>query len=294
MLHFPSALGLHVSHSHPYYREDVEATPVYPIIHLIRRDVLHYIDTPLTYDALLAPDITYTLVQPLVEKYLAFQRNGNYSIVFCFLINRVHFLHDDNILTATVSQSRAALCEILAIRTFRDYGNRDMYGNSMLALTRALTTTWPVYNGADPNVLEQARVERDGDLEERVGNAIEMAILSKSKRFIKSSSCQKVINAIWTHTEEGPSTSMIPIELLFLITIARQLDVIGSFVILFILFIIAIEVSDRDNLGTPEKLFMIYSLGFTLEKVAAMQEHGIKGEHIGLPPSRAQRRLRLY
>jgi hypothetical protein len=26
-----------------------------------------------------------------------------------------------------------------------------------------------------------------------------------------------------------------------------------------------------------EILFMIYSLGFTLEKVAAMQEHGIKG-----------------
>lgn len=147
---------------------------------------------------LLAPDITYTLVQPLVEKYLAIQRNGNYSVVFCFLLNRVHFLRDDNTLTATISQSRAALCEILAIRTFRDYGNRDMYGNSMLALTRALTTTWPVYNGADPNILEQAKLERDGDLEERVGNAIEMAILSKSKRFIKSSSCQKVINAIWT------------------------------------------------------------------------------------------------
>jgi hypothetical protein len=26
-----------------------------------------------------------------------------------------------------------------------------------------------------------------------------------------------------------------------------------------------------------EIIFMVYSLGFTLEKVAAMQEHGIKG-----------------
>ncbi|KAG5339462.1 hypothetical protein C0989_004148 [Termitomyces sp. Mn162] len=196
MLHLPLTLGL--PNPSPRSREDVEATTVYPIIHLIRRDILYYIDTPLTFNALTAPDITYTLVQPLVEKYLAIQRNGNYSIVFCFLLNRVHFLRDDNILTATVSQSRAALCEILAIRTFRDYGNRDIYGNSMLALTRALTTTWPVYNGADPLVLEQARLDRDDDLEERVGNAIEMAILSKSKRFIKSSSCQKVINAIWT------------------------------------------------------------------------------------------------
>lgn len=53
----------------------------------------------------------------------------------------------------------------------------------------------------------------------------------------------------------------------------------SSFVILFILFVIAIEVCERDKLGVPEKLFMVYSLGFTLEKVAAMQEHGIKGEY---------------
>lgn len=68
----------------------------------------------------------------------------------------------------------------------------------MLRLTLTLTTTWAVYNGADPNVVTQARAERDDDLEDRVGNAIEMAILGKAKRFIKSSSCQKVINAIWT------------------------------------------------------------------------------------------------
>ncbi|KAG6860882.1 hypothetical protein C0995_006437 [Termitomyces sp. Mi166 len=265
---------------------------------------------------LLAPDITYTLVQPLVEKYLAIQRNGNYSIVFCFLLNRVHFLQDDKILTATISQSRAALCEILAIRTFRDYGNSSMYGNgsSMLALTRALTTTWPVFNGADPLLLEQARAERDDDLEERVGNAIEMAILSKSKRFIKSSSCQKVINAIWTgkcvyqaesshsilsdrtpihfynphraplldHYRSDPIV-VYPMAKFAHVVIRLKVPAIRSvleyfnFLILFILFIIAIEVSERDTLGVPEIIFMIYSLGFTLEKVAAMQEHGIKG-----------------
>jgi hypothetical protein len=113
------------------------------------------------------------------------------SIPFCFLLNRIHFLRDDNLLTATVSRSRAELCELLAIRTFREYGN------SMLHLTSTLTTSWPVYNGADPQMLERAREERDDDLEDRIGNAIELAIIGKAKRFIKSSSCQKVINAIW-------------------------------------------------------------------------------------------------
>jgi hypothetical protein len=39
--------------------------------------------------------------------------------------------------TASVSHSRATLCEILAIRTLRDYGN------SMIDLTVILTTSWP-------------------------------------------------------------------------------------------------------------------------------------------------------
>jgi hypothetical protein len=66
-----------------------------------------------------------------------------------------------------------------------------------MLLTLALTTSWHVWSGADPNIL-QAREEKD-DIEDRVGNAIEMAILGKAKKFIKSSSCQKVIEAIWTY-----------------------------------------------------------------------------------------------
>lgn len=114
------------------------------------------------------------------------------SVVFCLLLNRVHFIRDDNPTTSTLSKSRASLCEILATRTFR------LYAESMLDLTLVLTTVWNVYAGADPNMIAQAREERDGELEDRVGNAIELAILGKAKRFIKSSSCQKVIRAIWT------------------------------------------------------------------------------------------------
>jgi hypothetical protein len=136
--------------------------------------------------------LNYTLVRPLVEKYTAIQESGNKSVVFCLLLNRVHFSRDDNPTTATLSNSRAALCEILATRTFRHYAN------SMLDLTLVLTTVWPVYSGADPKLLARAQAERDEELEDRVGNAIEMAILGKAKRFIKSSSCQKVIQAIWT------------------------------------------------------------------------------------------------
>lgn len=113
--------------------------------------------------------------------------------MFCFLINRVRFYNDQNLTTASLSRSRATLCEILAIRTMR------IYADSLLDLALAITTSWPVYIGCDPSILESAREERDDDIEETVGNAIELAIISKAKRFIKSSPCQRVIDAIWRY-----------------------------------------------------------------------------------------------
>jgi len=120
------------------------------------------------------------------------QQEGNLSIVFCCLINQVNFTRDENLATQTISHSRAVLCEILATRIFR------ANANNLLKLTMALTTSWSVYSGADPALISQAKQARDDDLEERVGNAIEMAILGKAKKFIKSSACQKVIDVIWS------------------------------------------------------------------------------------------------
>lgn len=105
-------------------------------------------------------------------------------------MNRVHFIRDDNLTTSALSRTRAHLCEILAIRCLREYGD------NLLDLVVVAVTSWPVYSGADPVTLNLAREEND-DLDDRVGNAIEMAIISNAKRFIKSTACQKVINAIW-------------------------------------------------------------------------------------------------
>lgn len=126
----------------------------------------------------------------MVDKYRNLQDQGNKSIVFCLLLNRVHFIRDDNLATSALSSTRAHLCEILAIRCLREYGD------NLLDLAAVAVTSWPVYSGADPVTLNLVQQENE-DLEDRVGNAIEMAIISKAKRFIKSSACQKVINAIW-------------------------------------------------------------------------------------------------
>ena len=46
---------------------------------------------------------------------------------------------------------------------------------------------------------------------------------------------------------------------------------------MFVLFFIALEFNEHGRLNAAEMCFMIFALGFALEKVAAMQEHGIKG-----------------
>ncbi|KAJ7180666.1 hypothetical protein C8R46DRAFT_1070191 [Mycena filopes] len=275
-------------------QEDIEATSVYPVIHMIRQ---HFIDTPLSYAALTAPDLTYTLIHPLLEKYCNLQRSGNLSIIFCLLLNRVHFVRDENIGTAAVSHSRATLCEILAIRTLRDYGS------NMMDLTVILTTSWPVYSGAGPEVISHGRQEfPDFDDEERVGNAIEVAIIGRAKNFIKSTSCQKVIDGIWSgrYVYQAESSHAIlsdaslqtykrtPIHFYdphkapildhyrLKVPAIRAVLEYSNFLILFVLFIVAIEMNQLERINFAEMLFMIYALGFTLEKVAAMQEHGIK------------------
>ncbi|OSX63980.1 hypothetical protein POSPLADRAFT_1138127 [Postia placenta MAD-698-R-SB12] len=174
------------------HANDAEATEVYPVIQMIRA---HYIGMGYTpfCASLTAPDLTYTLVRPLEEKYNALQRRGNMSIVFCLLLNRVYFKRDDHLTTAALSRTRAMLCEILAIRTLRQHAH------NMLELALAITTSWPVYSGAPEELLQRAREERDDDLEDRVGNAIELAILGQAKRFTNSSACQKVIDGIWWH-----------------------------------------------------------------------------------------------
>lgn len=111
------------------------------------------------------------------------------SVVFCFLLNRVHFLRDRNLASMPLSHSRASLCELMAIKLLRDWAE------STMELATVMTTSWCIFSGAGPEVLDKAGDESYGDMDtnERIGNAIEMAIIGQAKRFIKSGAFQKVI-----------------------------------------------------------------------------------------------------
>lgn len=114
------------------------------------------------------------------------------ATVFCFLVNRVHFIRDQNFTSASVNRTRALFCEILATRTLRRWSN-------LIELAHVLITSWPIFEGCSEEVLSKGReIMDDFDPKERYGNAIEMAIISDAKIFVKSAACHKVIDAIWS------------------------------------------------------------------------------------------------
>lgn len=50
-----------------------------------------------------------------------------------------------------------------------------------------------------------------------------------------------------------------------------------NFVILFILYVVAIERLDPQHVNGYELVFIVYALAFSLDKAAAIREHGLKG-----------------
>ncbi|ORX39230.1 hypothetical protein BD324DRAFT_618919 [Kockovaella imperatae] len=264
-------------------------TKVYPLIHLIRTDIISHIDTPLTYEQLHAPDSTYTIVRPLTEKYLELQ---NQSIIFCLLLNKIQFTRDSAQLSiSTLSTSRATLCEVLAIRVLRGWSERT------LPLATVLLTPWALYQGASPEVIARAKEEGDDDILNQNGAALEMAIISYSKRFIRSPSCQKVIEGIWSgriiysgvnsHALIADNYKKKPIQMYnphkaplldhyrLKVPKVRSFLEYTNFLILFILYVVAVEGLEEDRMNKKEAIFIIYALAYSLDKLATIREHGL-------------------
>ncbi|BEJ16219.1 hypothetical protein CspHIS471_0508240 [Cutaneotrichosporon sp. HIS471] len=266
------------------------AVSVYPLIHEIRVDIVAHIDTPLTYDQLVAPDSTYTIIRPLCEKYLTLR---NPSVVFCLLLNKVQFMTDSNQITiATLSIARAKLCEILAVRVLRGWSERS------LALATVLLTPWPLFRGAPEDVIRGAKEDGDEEVLDDTGTALEMAIISQSKAFIRSPSCQKVIEGIWsgkivytslnTHALIQDNYKKRPIQIYnphkapfldhYRLKVPKYRAILeyANFVILFVLYCLTIERLDPGYMNVYERVFIVYALAFSLDKLATIREHGLK------------------
>ena len=143
------------------------------------------------HDALCSPEIQFAIVQPL-EAQMAQMENP--AIVYVLLLVRLQFLRerDSALASSSLNETRAHLCELLAIKLLRHQATVAKGGAAgLLAMARALVGGLHAFQGAKEDVLE--RIKQTEGYASRViaegagkTNALELAILGKARLFIKS------------------------------------------------------------------------------------------------------------
>lgn len=97
-----------------------------------------------------ASDINFAIVRPLVVKYA---RLKNMAVVYACLVVRSYFLAQSeiNLAFTGVMQSRANLCELLAIKL------STYFASHSIARAAVLCTAWNPLAGATPQVMQDVR-----------------------------------------------------------------------------------------------------------------------------------------
>ncbi|OAA56607.1 receptor-activated Ca2+-permeable cation channel [Niveomyces insectorum RCEF 264] len=202
--------------------------PVYTNIHRIRRDIVSVVEDYLSPEQLHDMRINVSVVRPLVDKLYELD---DISIVYCLLVNRAQFLHEQAHLNnrQNVNFTRAALCELVAHRILRRF-NEDNEGlEGLLVLSHILVAGFEPFQNAPASVrpydddADNDNNDHDGDHEGAgagIGDdwlyrktlpALEVAILSEAKFFLSSTACQKVIEAIYVGRVTYTPSSLLDI-----------------------------------------------------------------------------------
>ena len=210
-----------------------------------------------------------------------------------------------------VNLTRAMLCELLAIKLVRTFSADG------LELVTVLTAPFSPFVGIElsPAYREQeARREASGDGQSEFVSvsgfqlsgekdathascsALEMALLSSSKKFVKSPLCQKVVQGIWDGTVVIANASQHailsddykrkPLSIydprtaplldhyrLKVPQIRSRLEFV-NFIFLLAFFILCLGQKESSTWSVWETVFTIWLGGFALDEIAQVQEHG--------------------
>ncbi|ORY27179.1 hypothetical protein BCR39DRAFT_538819 [Naematelia encephala] len=207
-------------------------TSIFHLIHDLHTTITQSIDTALTWDQLNTPPINYTLVRPIVSRFvppstdkkrslagtngggqLAVPRedggesgaSGSVSeevakgvglggILHALMANRIQFitLSAGDLSYAPLQTSRAAFCELLANKLLRSFPHPEDEAELVGQLVRA----WCAFEGAPEGVWTSMGDDRK-DIEEMRGSALELAIVSQAKHFLSLPLIQHLVNEIY-------------------------------------------------------------------------------------------------
>lgn len=291
--------------SHPSHELDSEPVfscvpnphsylPVYTNIHRIRRDVISIVEDYMSLEQLRDVRINVSVIRPLVDKLYELR---DISIVYCLLVNRTQFLHEQSHLNnrQNVNHTRATLCELVATRILRRYSEDNEGPDGLLVLAHILVAGFEPFQNAPEDLRPESSAPSSWNYHATLP-ALEVAILSESKLFLSSTSCQKVVDAIY----EGrviytPSSFMDiipdrykqkPISMYdpraapllnqyrLIVPRTRNILEIMQFMILLILYVLFMAERDPTTFSASEIAFSVYAFGWALDNFATILEHG--------------------
>lgn len=268
--------------------------PVYTNIHRIRRDIMAIVEDYLSLEQLRDVRINVSVVRPLVDKLCDLD---DISIVYCLLVNRVQFLYEQSHLNnrQNVNFARATLCELVATRILRRFSEDNPGTEGLLVLAHILVAGFHPFQNAPEEIWRSEHLTHDR-LHYRTLPALEVAIVGESKIFLSSTSCQKVIDAIYTGRIIYTPSSFLniipdrykqkPISLYdprdapllnqyrLIVPRTRNILELIQFVILLCLYLAFMTERDASRVSGIEVCFAVYAFGWVLDNFATILEHG--------------------
>jgi hypothetical protein len=249
------------------------------------------------------------VVRPLVDHLYD---PDDVSTVYCLLVNRIQFLREQSYQAhhQTVNITRAQVCELVASRVLRRFDEDHEGREGLLMLANVLVAGFEPFQNAPPEVIREnsqalhwtvrwhlARPEYQNML-----TALEVAIVSESKSFLSTSACQKIVENVYRGRIIYTPTSFIdilpdhyksrgislydprkaPLLNQYRLIVPRTRNIIEGcqFVILLVLYILMM-VNKAHTMGPShlqftiyELMFQIYAMGWVLDEIASICEHG--------------------
>lgn len=197
--------------------------------------------------------------------------------------------------------TRALVCELVASKILRRFDEDNRGPRGLLLLSNILVAGFEPFQNAPEEVIQSNShaihwmTQKRGGYERKL-TALEIAIISEGKSFLASTACQKVVDAIYKGRVVYTPTSFFdiipdhykrksvslydpknaPLLNQYRLVVPRTRSVIEVLQFAFLLFLYILVMSKRDATTLParELVFIIYALGWGLEQLASILEHG--------------------
>ncbi|KAF1950172.1 hypothetical protein CC80DRAFT_554632 [Byssothecium circinans] len=175
--------------------EFLDRIPTYNATHAIRILVMQRCETTLSWDQLRSPQVSQFLVKPIQQQILAdhFSR----AAIYCLLANCLQFRKEGeaNPANVGVNNSRALVCELLAMRLLKEFSTRELIDALSYDFNPLQGLSAPGTGAATPGGTWNVQGPRSARI-----SSLEIAIRAQAKKFLAHSLVVQQLEAIWAGT----------------------------------------------------------------------------------------------